>query len=406
MVFDGYSAWVAGAAAGAVNLLVGHPMDTIKVRLQTTSAAQFSSPLDCAIQTIRNEGVSGLYKGIVPPFIGRIVTGSVMFGAFDFTTTVALRLQSASQPRQQQQQQQQQQQSETQSELSIPAVMVCGAATGWLLNFVVTPIDQIKCVMQVQYGDALLLKAATAGLNGAGRMKLTGSGGVGVGVSASNAKLNVAQGTLTVIRNRVSQFGLWKGLYGNFGITGMELSGCAMYFGTYVTVSRWFAEHNRHSAMEGGGGAAVVVGERPALVSAEARNMKAKTQSRDSVLNKCEITTTQSLIAGGLSGGSWLCVFPIDVIKSRMLTQSSAVSVLPRPNHLPLGPALTPVAQHLSAWRMARHVWRTEGSLPFRRGFTPALARAVVANSVSFAVYNKVMELMSGKSSSNSDDEW
>jgi negative regulator of sigma E activity len=85
-----------------------------------------------------------------------------------------------------------------------------------------------------------------------------------------------------------------------------------------------------------------------------------------------------------------------------MLTQSVAVA-LPRPNHLPLGPALTPVAQHRSAWQMARHVWQTAGALPFRRGFTPGLARAVVANGVSFAVFNNVMVLMDGKSASQDD---
>jgi len=51
-------------------LSVGHPFDTIKVRLQTTQKSQFQGPLDCVLQTVRNEGVRGLYKGATPPLVG------------------------------------------------------------------------------------------------------------------------------------------------------------------------------------------------------------------------------------------------------------------------------------------------------------------------------------------------
>lgn len=40
-----------------------HPFDTIKVRLQTSSKTQFKGPLDCVLQTLRKEGVNGIYKG-------------------------------------------------------------------------------------------------------------------------------------------------------------------------------------------------------------------------------------------------------------------------------------------------------------------------------------------------------
>ena len=44
--------------------------DTIKVRLQTSQKAQFKGPLECLLKTIRNEGMSGLYKGATPPLVG------------------------------------------------------------------------------------------------------------------------------------------------------------------------------------------------------------------------------------------------------------------------------------------------------------------------------------------------
>lgn len=44
--------------------------DTIKVRLQTSEKVQFKGPLDCLLQTIRHEGLRGLYKGATPPLVG------------------------------------------------------------------------------------------------------------------------------------------------------------------------------------------------------------------------------------------------------------------------------------------------------------------------------------------------
>ena len=56
---------VAGTAAGTAQLLVGHPFDTIKVKLQSQSAAgaRFKGPLDAARQTVTQEGLRGLYRG-------------------------------------------------------------------------------------------------------------------------------------------------------------------------------------------------------------------------------------------------------------------------------------------------------------------------------------------------------
>lgn len=46
----------------AILTLNRHPFDTIKVRLQTSKHSQFKGPLDCLLQTLRKEGVNGIYK--------------------------------------------------------------------------------------------------------------------------------------------------------------------------------------------------------------------------------------------------------------------------------------------------------------------------------------------------------
>ena len=57
---------VSGTIAGIAITLVGHPFDTMKVRLQTQPAGKplYKGLLDCFVKTLKNEGVGGLYKGV------------------------------------------------------------------------------------------------------------------------------------------------------------------------------------------------------------------------------------------------------------------------------------------------------------------------------------------------------
>lgn len=70
----------AGAAGGIAQVLLGQPFDIVKVRLQTTS--EYSSALDCAAKTLKNEGPWAFYKGTLTPLIGIGACVSVQFGAF------------------------------------------------------------------------------------------------------------------------------------------------------------------------------------------------------------------------------------------------------------------------------------------------------------------------------------
>lgn len=73
-----YKGFVAGVFSGITKLSVGHPFDTIKVRLQTTSNAHFHGPLDCVTQTLKKEGLRGLYKGATPPLVGWMAMDSLL----------------------------------------------------------------------------------------------------------------------------------------------------------------------------------------------------------------------------------------------------------------------------------------------------------------------------------------
>lgn len=53
---------LAGCMRGCVQVFVGHPLDTIKIRLQTQSIhnPMFAGPIDCFKKTFQREGVKNI----------------------------------------------------------------------------------------------------------------------------------------------------------------------------------------------------------------------------------------------------------------------------------------------------------------------------------------------------------
>lgn len=74
--------FVAGCVGGAAGVVVGHPFDTIKVRLQTQNAAnpRYRGTWHCFTQTLKGESVRGLYKGMSSPLAGVSLVNAVVFG--------------------------------------------------------------------------------------------------------------------------------------------------------------------------------------------------------------------------------------------------------------------------------------------------------------------------------------
>ena len=69
----------ASAAAGCCSTLLGHPLDCVKVRLQTKPGL---TTLGCASHMLRNEGVAAFAKGLSPPLANAVLLNTVMFMAF------------------------------------------------------------------------------------------------------------------------------------------------------------------------------------------------------------------------------------------------------------------------------------------------------------------------------------
>ncbi|EGE79123.1 hypothetical protein BDDG_02061 [Blastomyces dermatitidis ATCC 18188] len=64
-----------GSIAGAFGAFMVYPIDLVKTRMQNQRSARvgerlYSNSIDCARKVIRNEGVLGLYSGVIPQLIG------------------------------------------------------------------------------------------------------------------------------------------------------------------------------------------------------------------------------------------------------------------------------------------------------------------------------------------------
>uniref|UniRef100_A0A2K6KH09 Mitochondrial basic amino acids transporter n=1 Tax=Rhinopithecus bieti TaxID=61621 RepID=A0A2K6KH09_RHIBE len=74
--------FLAGCAGGVAGVLVGHPFDTVKVRLQVQSVEkpQYRGTLHCFKSIIKQESVLGLYKGLGSPLMGLTFINALVFG--------------------------------------------------------------------------------------------------------------------------------------------------------------------------------------------------------------------------------------------------------------------------------------------------------------------------------------
>ncbi|OOQ87292.1 Mitochondrial carnitine carrier [Penicillium brasilianum] len=74
----------AGAAGGLCAVVVGHPFDLVKVRLQTAERGVYAGAMDVVRKTIAREGLArGLYAGVSAPLVGVTPMFAVSFWGYD-----------------------------------------------------------------------------------------------------------------------------------------------------------------------------------------------------------------------------------------------------------------------------------------------------------------------------------
>lgn len=130
--------FISGGFGGICTVITGHPLDTIKVRLQTMPTPEvgkqpmYLGTFDCAKKTIAIEGFSGLYKGMGAPLAGVAPIFAVSF--FGFGLGKKLIKGDSTQP------------------LTKLQLFAAGAFSGIFTTTIMAPGERIKTLLQVQQG--------------------------------------------------------------------------------------------------------------------------------------------------------------------------------------------------------------------------------------------------------------
>ncbi|XP_027361000.1 mitochondrial carnitine/acylcarnitine carrier-like protein [Abrus precatorius] len=191
----------AGTVGGAAQLIVGHPFDTIKVKLQSQPTPlpgqlpKYSGAIDAVKQTVAAEGPRGLYKGMGAPLATVAAFNAVLF-------TVRGQMEALLRPH-------------PGAPLTVNQQIVCGAGAGVAVSFLACPTELIKCRLQAQ-------------------SVLAGSGTASVAVKYGGP-MDVAR---HVLRSEGGMKGLFKGLVPTMA---REIPGNAAMFGVYEAVKQLLA---------------------------------------------------------------------------------------------------------------------------------------------------------------------
>jgi solute carrier family 25 carnitine/acylcarnitine transporter 20/29 len=80
----GVNEFIAGSLGGMAGITVGHPVDTIRVRLQIQDPKnlKYTSFTDCFMKIIKEEKVNGLFKGLMSPLVGEMGNLALVFGIY------------------------------------------------------------------------------------------------------------------------------------------------------------------------------------------------------------------------------------------------------------------------------------------------------------------------------------
>jgi solute carrier family 25 (mitochondrial carnitine/acylcarnitine transporter), member 20/29 len=118
---------------GFCSVAVGHPIDLIKVRQQTSTQAFKSSTFDMLRGIFVQEGLSGLYRGVAAPLMAVTPAFAVSFWSYDLARKTIRNFGNIPDGQ----------------DLTIAHVAIAGAWSGLPLAIIFGPTDRIKCLMQV-----------------------------------------------------------------------------------------------------------------------------------------------------------------------------------------------------------------------------------------------------------------
>ncbi|XP_005376538.1 PREDICTED: solute carrier family 25 member 48 isoform X2 [Chinchilla lanigera] len=252
--------FVAGWIGGTASVIVGHPLDTVKTRLQ--AGVGYGSTLSCIRMVYRRESVFGFFKGMSFPLASIAVYNSVVFGVFSNIRRF-LGQHHCGEP-------------EASPHHILSDLFLASMAAGVVSVGFGGPVDLIKIRLQMQTQPFREGKETRSGNAG-----LTGSKNANLGVKSRAVAFGeqpVYQGPVHCMVTTVRTEGL-AGLYrGASAMLLRDVPGYCLYFIPYVFLSEWITPEAH-------------AGPSPCTM----------------------------LLAGGVAGAiSWGTATPMDVVKSRL----------------------------------------------------------------------------------------
>ncbi|XP_004926545.1 mitochondrial basic amino acids transporter isoform X1 [Bombyx mori] len=127
--------FVAGCIGGCAGIVAGHPLDTLKVHIQSGRG----SPLQCAKSLLRGGTISNIYRGVWAPLGGIAAVNAIVFGAYGNTRR------ALSEPD------------------SLKTHAMAGAAAGALQSLACAPVELIKTRQQLASAGEGMPNGAWAG---------------------------------------------------------------------------------------------------------------------------------------------------------------------------------------------------------------------------------------------------
>ncbi|XP_050474171.1 mitochondrial basic amino acids transporter-like isoform X1 [Bombus huntii] len=122
----------AGCVGGCAGIVVGYPLDTIKVHMQTQDYRnpKYKGNWDCFRTLLAKESVAGLYRGMSSPLAGVALVNAVIFGVYGQT------------------------QKYIPDPASLTSYFAAGALAGIVQSPICSPIELAKTRMQLQASAA------------------------------------------------------------------------------------------------------------------------------------------------------------------------------------------------------------------------------------------------------------
>ena len=142
---DSFKSLLAGAVGGTMEVCTDHPIDLIKVRLQTADKKSKKSLFSMVSNIVRHEGIGGLYRGASIRIITLMPGTAISFWGLDIGKSLVRRYWPDDKFRRQQVLK-----AGTDVPLSVHQVCWAGAFSAIPVTAFATPSERIKCLLQIQ----------------------------------------------------------------------------------------------------------------------------------------------------------------------------------------------------------------------------------------------------------------